>query len=283
MYFPYPVQNNGLFKFRTKVIEDCKQRYINTSNVFFQSKLPNAQEIHKYYNLISHNTHSTNYLGQLLTDKDPWKFVGSMADIDNIYKALNNIIQTNEKKSYIMTNTGGHHADNAHYELFCPLNQLFFIIEYLNYHHGFPEIAWIDVDAHFGNGDKKLLDGYKEKMKSETNNVTGLSIHNDGTNIHNDNYIGINYERNTNNTEFLQILTSALSINQSTRYALVFFGTDIVMGDYGANENISPEIIPQIVALLESKIPPQATTIYIQTGGADPQNIMKLIETLTSI
>lgn len=60
--------------------------------------------------------------------------------------------QLNEKRAYIMSNTAGHHADNAHYELFCPLNQLFFIIEYLNYHKNFPEIAWIDVDAHFGNG-----------------------------------------------------------------------------------------------------------------------------------
>jgi acetoin utilization deacetylase AcuC-like enzyme len=281
LFFPKPVRNSGLFKCRYDLISEYKELYSENSQFSFSDKFPGADEIFTYFQLISKNSYSESYLGKLLTGDDPWKFIGALSDLATIYSGLDVILHNSIKRVYFMTNTGGHHADNTHYELFCPLNQLFFIVEYLNYHAGFPDIQWLDVDAHFGNGDKKIFDSYSNKMKSERNNLSGISLHNDYSNISEERYLGIQYEKDISNSNYLSVLQQNLVIDSNCKFLLVFFGTDIFSGDYGSNISLTTELIPEIITAIESHVPKSATVLYIQTGGASKSPIEQLITCLS--
>jgi polyphosphate kinase 2 (PPK2 family) len=120
-------------------------------------------------------------------------------------------------------------------------------------------------------------------MQSETNNLSGFSIQNDYASVTTTGYKAIQYTYDTTNEEYLSVLNENLSINDSTKYLLVFFGTDIIAGDYGSNKKITKEIIPEIVSTIETKAPNNAHILYIQAGGAATDNITTLISSLRTL
>lgn len=125
-----------------------------------------------------------------------------------------------------------------------------------------------------------MFDGYKKKMVSESNNVTGISFHNDYGNIKENNFIGRQYPVTIQNEEYIKMLQEHVDIPERVRYLLVFVGTDIVKGDYGLNENITLDTLAKVIDCIESKISPDTGIIYIQTGGAASENISYLIKFL---
>ena len=275
IFFPYAVKTVGMFENRFDLINRYMKKKSLNRNFFFRENLPNIKEIYEYFSLIKKNSYSKKYFGKLLTNDDSWKFIGALADLDNFSKSINYIIKNNISKAYLMTNTAGHHADNQHYELFCPINQLFFIIELLNRIDFFPNISWIDIDAHFGNGDKKLFDEYITREK----NINGICFHNDFQDIKEKNYLGIKYSRDITERNFLKLLKDKIKINLETQYLLVFFGTDIFSNDYGDNRNICLRILSPLISLFEEKISKTKTKlIIIQAGGSKAENISALID-----
>jgi acetoin utilization deacetylase AcuC-like enzyme len=284
LFFPFPIHHTGLFQHREHVTTHYKEVLSSNSEVVFRNSLPNLEEIKRYTELLDKNSLSKEYFGSLFTDDDSWKIKASLADLDNLHRGFTTIVDGKVMRSYFMTNCAGHHSDNQHYELFCPLNQLFFIVEYLNYYDNFPEIVWVDIDAHFGNGDKKLWDHYKQKMLSEKNNVRGLSFHNDAGNIEEDGYKGIGYEYPVLESQFVDMVRQETpSIVHNMKYLLLFWGTDVFMGDYGKNENITTNCVPEILNFFEELA--QASNsqlIVIQTGGSQQRNIETLIDVLLS-
>ncbi len=281
LFFPYPIQHDGLFKNRSIVINHYSQRHANENNFHFQKTSPHAEEIHQYFQLIKKNPFSKEYIGELVTEKNSWKFLSATNDLKNIYDGMIYVLDSNIKNAYFMTNSAGHHADNPKYQLFCPLNHLFFIVELLNYHTNFPNIFWIDIDAHFGDGDKEKFDKYKIKMSNESNNLSGVSLHNDTGGFQESDYIAINYENDISEINFLDMLKN-IHIDNKPSYILLFFGTDIFRGDYGGNKNISKKIIPEILSHFEYMSEKQdATLITIQTGGSDYENVEELIDQIS--
>lgn len=279
LYFPYPVKHGGLFKNRYDLITDHKLEKSGDPNFKFHDQLSDASEIYSYFQFVKRNPYSPDYFGNLLTDNEDWKWTASIADLSNFYKGIKSIIDNKINSSYFMTNTGGHHADNAHYELFCPINHLFFITEILNYQDNFPQIYWVDTDAHFGNGDKKLYDSYSIKMRNETNNLSGVSFHNDAENLVSPGYKGIRYNNNISNSKFLEILEKNIQIPSGTKYFLWFIGTDIINDDYGNNKNISLEVIPKMLEMIKRKSEEiKCKWIIIQTGGSIKENIQISID-----
>lgn len=280
-YFPFPVKHMGLFKSRFDVTAGYRDSHQSDQRFAFRERLPDAKAIASYFQLVKKSDPSTEYLGQLLLDREEWKFVGALADLDNLHLGFSEMIERGITRSYVMTNTGGHHADNTRYQLFCPLNQLFFVVELLNEQKNFPEIAWIDIDAHFGNGDKALWDRYRKRMATETNNVTGFCLHNDAGDIADDGYVGKGYERTISGDELCSLIEKTIVINPRVRFVLLFFGTDVFAGDYGDNQNIRIDVIPKIIDVVEQKLPSQDTHFaIIQTGGSSSENIHALINHL---
>jgi acetoin utilization deacetylase AcuC-like enzyme len=265
------------------LINNLQKEQDNNFDYIFRKCLPNIKDVFKYFELIKKNNFSKEYIGSLLADNNDWKIVGALADLDNIYKGVLETVEKNET-AYFLLNTGGHHADNEHYELFCPLNQLFFITEFLNYYDNFPSIYWLDLDAHFGNGDKILFDKYKQKMSHETNNLSGISVHNDGPNIDEDLYRGINHPTDISNEEYLKLIGEKITIPKDTKYCIVFIGTDIVNTDYGDNKNITDSVFQDILLKLKKVVNETGCKLLIfQTGGSNSKEIKTLIEALKSI
>lgn len=282
-YFPFPVKHMGLFTSRFDVIAKYRESYSDNQQFTFRERLPDARAIASYSQLVKKNDPSKEYLGSLLLDQEEWKFVGALADLDNLYLGFSEMIEQGITRLYFMTNTGGHHADNTRYQLFCPLNQLFFIVELLNEQKNFPEIAWIDIDAHFGNGDKTLWDKYRKRMGQELNNVTGFCLHNDAGDVTDDGYIGKGYERAISRDEFCSLIEQTVMIDPRVKFVLLFFGTDLFVGDYGDNQNIHTDVIPNIIDIVERKLPSQdAHLAIIQTGGSSSENIHAFIDHLMS-
>lgn len=278
LFYPYPVSHNGLFKQRHNIINNHLQKFSSNDNFVFQEISPTTAEINNYMQMVKKNEFSKEYIGDLISDNDPWKFSAAFSDFQNIYKGVETIIDNDIKRSYFMTNSGGHHADNMHYELFCPLNHLFFAVEVLNYQSNFPQIAWVDIDAHFGNGDKIIFDKYKEKMKNESNNLFGASIQNDAGDLEEESYLAKGYDINISNHEFIELVRS-VKPPENIKFLLLFFGTDIFKGDYGGNENTTQDIIPTILDYFE-KITAKNNgyLIIFQTGGSNYENINLLVE-----
>lgn len=280
-YFPFPVKHIGLFKSRFDIIAKYRGSCTSDERFRFREHAPDASAIASYFQLIRKSDPSKDYLGSLLLDPESWKFVGALADLDNLYRGFSEVIERGITRSYVMTNTGGHHADNTRYQLFCPLNQLFFIVELLNEQKNFPEIMWIDVDAHFGNGDKILWDTYRKRMGNEPNNVSGICFHNDSGNIVDNGYTGKGYERTISGDDFCALIDQTMVIDPHVRFVLLFFGTDIFVGDYGDNQNVRVDVIPTIIDVVERKLPsPETSLAIIQTGGSQSQNISALIDHL---
>lgn len=280
-FFPYPVKHASMFKERFGLINEYKDKYSGDDRFVFRDRLPDAQEIYEYFDLIKQNEYSKEYFGQLLSDNEDWKFVGAFADLDNLYKGVSEILKSGVDRAYFMTDTGGHHADNQHYELFCPINQLFFIVELLNKRAFFPEIVWIDIDAHFGNGDKKLWDSYRAKMANERNNVSGICFHNDAGDIKEVGYLGVRYDVGISEEDFLKLIQENVEIPSETKFVLLFFGTDIFSDDYGGNKNISLEAVGKLVQIFEKNVEKSgAKLIIIQTGGTLAKNVSALIDGL---
>jgi acetoin utilization deacetylase AcuC-like enzyme len=270
-----------MFNQRFDLINSYRENFSGDSQFTFRQRPPDITDIHRYFGLISKNQFSKEYFGQLFVDTDPWKPIGGFSDLDNLYNGIIDSIDNNRHKAYFMTNTAGHHGDNTHYELFCPINQLFFAVEVLNSFCNFPKIAWVDIDAHFGNGDKKMWDSYRTKMQSEQNNLEGISFHNDSHNVTEEGYRGFSYAPDITNEELLLFFRENIRFQSPVKYLLLFFGTDILNSDYGDNKNITPEILPKIVQLFEQIANQMNASLFIvQCGGNQGKNITELITTL---
>lgn len=282
---PFPIKHTGLFQARFDLIGKLKSDYQGQSDFSFRQTLPKADQVHQYFQILGKNSHSNEYFGQLLGDQDSWKFLSAVADLDNFYSGFEKILEEEISYAYFFTNTGGHHADNTRYELFCPLNQLFFIVEFLNYRANFPKIAWIDLDAHFGNGDKKLFDSYRQKMSREGSNLKGVSFHNDYGQINEPDYLGVSYDPEVSQDQFLTLISHSLNsqVFDQVRYLLLFFGTDIFLDDYGGNKRITPAVLPELVSIFEKLCQKTGSKIIvIQAGGQNKENLLNLINHLVS-
>lgn len=281
LYFPYPIKHQGLFSLRYDFITECKN-LINNETYIFSKEKPDAEHIYTYLGLVKKNAYSKEYLGELLVDQNNWKWVATMYDFHNIYCGLEHLLENEIKRAFFMTNTGGHHANNQRYELFSPLNLLFFMVEYLNYFDNFPNIAWIDIDAHFGNGDKELFDSYVKKMGTESINLHGFSFHNDSGDIDDPFYKGVYYPVDIRDEDFLSLQNKNVKFKILPKYILLFFGTDIFRADYGDNLSLSTSLITRIIDIYEDlAIQNNASLIVVQTGGTLKQNYQLLIEDLS--
>ena len=289
IYVPYPVKCTGVLEGRSGVIGGYREKAKSDASIVCMDRLPNAQEIGGYFTYVKKNDYSREYVGELIT-AGGWKFEASMADFMALERAVVDLVD-GEKEAYVLTNCAGHHADNRHYELFCPLNQLFFIVELLNYQDNFPSIYWLDTDAHFGNGDKAIYGKYSAKMAIEGNNLRGISIHNDAGDTREgiggieglEGYVGFGYSPGIGQGEFLGLVESALVDVFEAKYIIWFVGTDISNNDYGGNKNIELSVLKPLAEIVRQKAKTVgAKLLVVQAGGTRGENIEEVVRVISN-
>lgn len=270
-YFPYNIKHHSA------MMERYEFSSSKTTDLHFQE--PSLSDISIVFQRFNECFVDKKYIGENALDSDQWKFSSAMADLvmfEKIFSSIN--IHSKDLYNYIFTNAGGHHADNIEYGIYCPYNYLIYIVSLLNEIYSFPNILWLDLDHHFGDGDYKIFKKYQAFMGT-SNNLSGISMHGDWIDIDESNYLGISYGLDICDDNFINKLNIGFDkIYSGQEIILLFQGSDIIPGDYGHIKSISDEIFMKIFNLVKSKVNPYTRIYVFQLGGMLKENYQNLFE-----